>query len=71
MLNGNYLYNPRVNPKAALDRRNLVLEPLWWKTIRWAPKKAAKLKLKHILLNYRKQDENAGLAPYFREELRA
>src|SRR5882757_4340114 len=25
MLNGNYLFNPRVNPKAALDRRNLVL----------------------------------------------
>jgi len=70
MLNGNYLYNPRVNPKAALDRRNLVLGRMVENNSLSADE-ATKLKVKPILLNYRKQDENAGLAPYFREEVRS
>ena len=70
MLNGNYLYNPRVNPKAALDRRNLVLNRMVEGNFLGADE-ATKLKVKPIQLNYRKQDENTGLAPYFREELRS
>ncbi len=69
MLNGTYLYNPRVNPKASLERRNLVLNRMVEANFLSEPE-AAKLKLKPIQLNYKKQDENSGLAPYFREELR-
>ncbi|MBS1566634.1 MAG: transglycosylase domain-containing protein, partial [Bacteroidetes bacterium] len=57
MLNGNYRYNPRVNPKLAMDRRNLVLQRMVENNSLGAGE-ADKLKLKPIQLNYRKQDEN-------------
>ncbi len=69
MLKGNAVYNPRRNPKAALDRRNTVMNQMVKNGYLTEPE-AAKLKLKPIQLNYKKQDENAGLAPYFREEIR-
>lgn len=65
MLKGSTLYNPRVNPKMALDRRNTVLEQMVRNNM-ITESEASKLKLKPIALNYKKMDETAGLAPYFR-----
>ncbi|MFN2456712.1 MAG: transglycosylase domain-containing protein [Chitinophagaceae bacterium] len=69
MLKGNYLYNPRVNPKAAMDRRNIVLGQME-KNGYVTSSEALKLKNLPIKLNYKKLDENTGYAPYFREVLR-
>jgi penicillin-binding protein 1A len=70
MLSGNTLYNPRKNPKAAIDRRNLVLNRMVEEKYLRA-EDAVSLKLKPIdLNNYRKLDENNGLAPYFRDFIR-
>jgi penicillin-binding protein 1A len=69
MLKGNTIYNPRKNPKNAMNRRNVVLDQMAKNNYLTATENQ-KLKLKPIVLNYRKQDENAGLAPYFREVLR-
>ena len=65
MLKGSTLYNPRVNPKMALDRRNTVLDQMVRNKM-LTDNEAGKLKLKPIALNYKKMDETAGLAPYFR-----
>ena len=65
MLKGSTLYNPRRNPKLALDRRNTVLNQMVRNN--YLPEaEAAKLKLTPIELNYKKLDESAGLGPYFR-----
>ncbi|MGN6293500.1 MAG: penicillin-binding protein 1A [Chitinophagaceae bacterium] len=69
MLKANYTYNPMRNPKAALDRRNVVIgQMVANKKISEA--EGARLKAMPIKLNYRKLDENNGYAPYFREVLR-
>ena len=65
MLKGSTLYNPRVNPKMALDRRNTVLDQMVRNSF-LTESVANELKLKPIALNYKKMDETAGLAPYFR-----
>lgn len=65
MLKGSTLYNPRVNPKMALDRRNTVLDQMVRNQF-LTQEQSNKLKLKPIALNYKKMDETAGLAPYFR-----
>lgn len=65
MLKGSTLYNPRVNPKMALDRRNTVLDQMVRNRF-LAENDADRLKLKPIDLSYKKMDETAGLAPYFR-----
>ncbi len=65
MLKGSNLYNPRVNPKKALDRRNVVLDQMVRNNF-LKPAEATKLKIKPIELNYKKLDETAGLGPYFR-----
>jgi penicillin-binding protein 1A len=65
MLKGSTLYNPRRNPKLALDRRNTVLSQMVRNN--YLPDaEATKLKLTPIELNYKKLDESAGLGPYFR-----
>ncbi len=69
MLKGNTLYNPRKNPKAAFDRRNTVLNQMAQNGY-LTQSETAELKSKMIRLNYKKLDENSGLAPYFREVLR-
>jgi penicillin-binding protein 1A len=69
MVNGPTIFNPRRNPKAALDRRNLVINRMSSNGY-ITEKQAADLKLKPIQLKYQKLDENAGIAPYFREVLR-
>lgn len=69
LLKGNTIYNPRRNPKAALDRRNTVISQMVRND--FLPEvEAERLKLQPIKLNYKKQDENGGIAPYFREVLR-
>ncbi|MEP7280124.1 MAG: transglycosylase domain-containing protein [Bacteroidota bacterium] len=70
MLKGNYLYNPRVHPLAAFNRKNTVIDQMR-KNNCFSQAEATALKLKPIPLKYRKLDENTGLAPYFREELRS
>ena len=68
-VNATYLYNPRVHPKAALDRRNLVLAKMEEKGY-ITPAQASRYKASPIKLNYKKLDENTGYAPYFREVLK-
>lgn len=65
MINGPGIYNPRTNPKRALDRRNLVLSRMVTKNFLPAAE-AEKLKRTPIEINYKKLDETTGLGPYFR-----
>src|SRR6516162_2956612 len=57
MLSGNNLYNPRRNPKAAIERRNIVINRMVEENYVSAAD-ATVLKSKPIDLNYRKLDEN-------------
>jgi len=68
-LKANYLYNPRVHPKASLERRNVVLGQME-KNGYITAAQAASLKKKPIVLSYEKLDQNKGYAPYFREVLK-
>ncbi|MGI8950570.1 MAG: transglycosylase domain-containing protein [Chitinophagaceae bacterium] len=65
MLKGATTYNPRRNPKLALDRRNTVINQMV-RNKYLSPGEADIIKKKPIILNYKKLDETAGLAPYFR-----
>ncbi len=70
MVNGPSKFNPRKFPKDAMNRRNLVINRLQeGNYISEAEGKKAKAK-PIDLSRYKKQDQNTGLAPYFREELR-
>ena len=70
MLKGNTLYNPRKNPKMAIERRNTVINQMV-KNNYLPAAEAARYKAQPIdLSNYKKVDENNGLAPYFRDVLR-
>lgn len=69
MLKGNTLYNPRRNPRAALERRNTVIDRML--DIGFLTTGQATLaKSSPIQLQYAKLDQNDGIAPYFREYLR-
>src|SRR5258706_5077629 len=70
MINGPGLYNPRRNPKAALDRRNLVISRMA-EYDKLSAAEATRLKTLPIKMNYKKMDENTGYAPYFREVLKS
>lgn len=69
MLKGNSIYNPVRNPKAAIDRRNVVLNQMAVNN-KITAEDAARFKALPIKLNYRKLDENTGYAPYFREVIK-
>ncbi|HQV05683.1 MAG TPA: transglycosylase domain-containing protein [Chitinophagaceae bacterium] len=69
MLKGNSIYNPVRNPKAALDRRNIVIGQMQVNG-KITAAEAAKYKDLPIKLKYQKLDQNTGYAPYFREELK-
>ncbi len=65
MINGPGIYNPRTNPRRALERRNLVINRMVTKNY-IAAAEGEILKKKPIELHYRKLNENNGLGPYFR-----
>jgi penicillin-binding protein 1A len=70
MVNAPTLYNPRRNPKSAIDRRNIVMNRMV-KNNFLTEAQYASLKIKPIdLSNYKRIDENNGLAPYFRDVIR-
>lgn len=69
LLKGSTRYNPRRNPKAAMARRNTVLDQMV-RNDYLSEEEAKSLKVQPIALSYLKLDENSGIAPYFREVLR-
>lgn len=70
MLKATYYYNPRLFPERALKRRNVVLSQMV-KYKAMAAAQADTLKKLPIELNYNKITHHQGLAPYFREYLKA
>ncbi len=69
MLKG-FIYNPIGYPKASIDRRNTVINQMAvCKQHFLTEADAAKLKAKPLITNYKKIDENIGIAPYFRSVL--
>lgn len=69
MLKGNTIYNPRRDPRRSQLRRNVVIDQMV-KNKFLNPSEAEKIKTQPIPLNYKKMDESAGIAPYFRDVLR-
>lgn len=69
LLKGSTKYNPRRNPKAAMARRNTVLDQMVRNNF-LTKEEARNLKIAPISLKYLKLDENSGIAPYFREVLK-
>ena len=70
MLKG-YIYNPITRPKESLDRRNTVINQMVvCKQHFLTDAEAAKLKAKPLITNFKKLDENIGIAPYFRDVLK-
>ncbi|MDI9357588.1 MAG: transglycosylase domain-containing protein [Phycisphaerales bacterium] len=65
MLKANTLFNPRRNPVAALERRNVVID-LMVKAGYIDNRQANIFKAQPLGINYQKLDEKSGLAPYFR-----
>tara|TARA_R110002167_G_scaffold76032_4_gene211958 strand:+ start:5031 stop:7289 length:2259 start_codon:yes stop_codon:yes gene_type:complete len=69
MLKATYGYNPRVFPENSLSRRNLVLQSMEKNGYLTAQEKDSLITIP-LELDYREFDYNAGIAPYFREEVR-
>jgi penicillin-binding protein 1A len=70
MLKGNTLYNPRKNPKMAIERRNTVINQMVKNNYLTEAQGSQFKRVPIDLSNYKKVDENNGLAPYFRDVLR-
>ncbi len=69
MLKG-FIYNPIGYPKASIDRRNTVITQMNVCQQHFLTKAEADiLKTKPLITNYKKFDENVGIAPYFRSIL--
>jgi penicillin-binding protein 1A len=68
-LKATHSYNPRLFPKRALERRNVVLSQMV-KYNFLEDKKAQKLKKLPLGLKYSRVSHHQGLAPYFREYLK-
>lgn len=69
MLKATYSYNPRLFPEKSLERRNLVLHAMSNNGFITDEVKND-LTEEKLILEYREFDYNAGIAPYFREEVR-
>ncbi len=69
MLKGSYMYNPRVFPDRAMQRRNVVIQQMY-KYGYLTAEKAASIKKLPIALQYTRLDTNEGPATYFREHLK-
>jgi len=66
MLKG-FIYEPIRHPKAALKRRNIVINQMATAKQKFiTPETANNLKSKPLLTNFKKIDENIGIAPFFR-----
>jgi penicillin-binding protein 1A len=70
MLKGNSIYNPVRNPKAALDRRNVVLNQMEVNGKLSAAEAEKNKALPIDMSHYKKLDENTGFAPYFQQTLK-
>lgn len=69
MLKG-FIYDPIRHPKASINRRNTVIDRMVdTKQHYLTQEQADKLKLKPLITNYKKIDENVGIAPYYRSVL--
>lgn len=69
MLKGNTLYNPRINPKLSLSRRNIVIQKMANNNY-ITQAQAKKALVTPIRLQYHKITQNTGIAPYCREYIR-
>lgn len=69
MLKGNTLYNPRIHPKYALDRRNIVIRKMEENHYITKAQEEAAIN-SPIRLQYHKMNQNSGIAPYCREYIR-
>lgn len=69
MLKATGTYNPRTNYKSSFDRRNTVIDQLT-RNGYLSVAEANEIKKKPIRLNYKKLDQNNGIAPYFLEVIR-
>jgi penicillin-binding protein 1A len=69
MLKATYGYNPRLFPERSLSRRNLVLRAMYNNNF-ITEEQVTQLSHEELNLDYREFDYNAGIAPYFREEVR-
>ena len=69
MLKATGTYNPRTNYKSSFDRRNTVIDQLVRNNYLTAVE-ASEIKKSPIRLNYKKLDQNNGIAPYFLDVLR-
>ena len=69
MCKNSSLYNPRRRPEKTRDRRNVVFGQMA-KAGYITDAEADSLKQTELKLNFHSADHNAGLAPYFRENLR-
>ncbi|RYZ55638.1 MAG: penicillin-binding protein [Sphingobacteriales bacterium] len=69
MLKATYTYNPRTNYKSSFIIRNSIIDQMTEMNYLTAAK-ATEIKKIPIKLNYNKQDENNGIAPYFLDVLR-
>ena len=69
MLKG-YIFNPITRPKESLVRRNVVIGQMVACQQHFLTEtEAVKLKAKPLITNFKKIDENVGIAPYFRTVL--
>ena len=69
MLKATGTYNPRTNYKSSFERRNTVIDQMARNSYLTAPE-ATDLKKQPIRLNYKKLNENNGIAPYFLDVIR-
>ncbi|WP_339656845.1 transglycosylase domain-containing protein [uncultured Maribacter sp.] len=69
MLKATYGYNPRLFPERSISRRNLVLRAMYGNNY-ISEEQVYLFTQEELNLDYREFDYNAGIAPYFREEVR-